>query len=411
MLNKHTNNTIVKLKNLLYYIGPAFVVSVAYVDPGNFATNISGGSLFNYDLLWVILFSNLMAIFLQINSAKLGIATGHNLSEVCCHFFSKKTNIILWIFSEVAAIATTMAEFLGAALGLYLLFRIPMYFAGIITAVVTFTIVYMQKYGQKVIEIIITVFITIICVAYGIEMFLANPDWVNVGIHTIIPSLPNNEALLIAVGMLGATVMPHVIFLHSELVQARNHTPELELKKKHLRMEKIDVVIAMNIAFVVNAAMVIVSASVFYKQGIAVDSIEVAHQSLTPLLGNLSSFCFGIALLASGFSSSVVGTMAGESVMDGFINIKLKDNVKRIITMLPAFVVILCNVNPMKALLFSQVSLSFVLPMAIIPLLIITSNKKIMGAFVNKRITIIIGSIIAALIILLNAVLIYDILI
>ena len=393
-------------KSLIKYLGPAFIVSVAYVDPGNFATNISGGSLFNYDLLWVILFSNLMAIFLQTNSAKLGIATGKNLPEVCREVFSKKTNVILWIFAELAAMATTMAELLGASLGLYLLFNIPMVVAGVLTAIITFIIVYLQKYGQKTIEVVITIFIAIICIAYGLEMFLATPDWAAVGLHTLMPSIPNSKALLIAVGMLGATVMPHVIFLHSQLVQVRNHDIEIVKKKRHLKMEKIDIVIAMNIAFIVNAAMVIVSASVFYRQGLTVESIELAHQSLTPLLGGLSSAAFGVALLASGFSSSVVGTMAGESVMDGFINIKVSNTLKRVITMAPALLIIMCGVNPMQALLFSQVSLSFILPMAIMPLLVITGKREVMGVFTNKRITKILGIIIASLIIILNAVLI-----
>jgi manganese transport protein len=377
-----------KIKNfqqLLKYLGPAFIVSVAYVDPGNFATNITGGSKFGYDLLWVILFSNLMAIFLQINSAKLGIATDKNLSEKCREEFSKKTNIFLWIVALIASIATTMAEFLGGALGLYLLFGIPLTIAGVLTCIITFLIVYLEKYGQRVVEITITVLIAIICVAYGLEIFLAKPDYVQIGIHTLMPTLNNSEALLIAVGMLGATVMPHVIFLHSNLVKVRNsRLKTFKEKQLHLKMEKIDIIIAMNIAFIVNTAMVIVSAAVFYKQGIVVDTIEQAHISLEPLLGSLSSGAFAIALLASGFSSSAVGTMAGESVMDGFINVKLSNNLKRLITMLPAMLIIVIGVNPMKALLLSQVSLSFALPMAIIPLLLITSRKDIMKEFVNS---------------------------
>lgn len=395
-----------KMKNfqqLFKYLGPAFIVSVAYVDPGNFATNITGGSKFGYNLLWVILCSNLMAIFLQINSAKLGIATNKNLSEKCREEFSKKTNVFLWIVALIASIATTMAEFLGGALGLYLLFGIQLTIAGVLTCIITFLIVYLEKYGQRVVEITITVLIAIICGAYGLEIFLAKPDYVQIGIHTLLPVINNSEALLIAVGMLGATVMPHVIFLHSNLVKARNNgLKTLEQKKLHLKMEKIDIIIAMNIAFIVNAAMVIVSAAVFYKQGIIVDTIEKAHISLEPLLGSLSSGAFAIALLASGFSSSAVGTMAGESVMDGFINVKLSNNIKRLITMIPAMLIIVLGVNPMKALLLSQVSLSFALPMAIIPLLIITSKKDIMKEFVNSKIISIIGIVIASIIILLN---------
>jgi len=391
------------MRKLIKYLGPAFIVSVAYIDPGNFATNITGGSKFNYSLIWVILFSNIMAIFLQINSAKLGIATNKNLSEKCREQFSKKINIFLWIVAVFTSIATTMAEFLGGALGLYLLFNIPLNIAGLLTFLITYIIIYFEKYGQRTIEIIIFVLISIICITYSIEVFLAKPDYVQIGIHTLLPTIKNSDALFVAVGMLGATVMPHVIFLHSELVKDRNNKfTTLIQKKKHLKMEKIDIIIAMNIAFFVNSAMIIVSAAVFYKQGLVVDTIEKAHQSLQPLLGNLSSVFFAIALLVSGFSSSAIGTMAGESVMDGFINIKLSNNIKRLITMIPAMLIILIGFNPMKALLLSQVCLSFALPMAIIPLLIITSNKKIMKEFVNTKFIKITGIFISTIIITLN---------
>lgn len=395
------------IAQLLKFLGPAFVVSVAYIDPGNFATNISGGSIFGYELLWVLFASNLMAVFLQINSAKLGIATGKNLSTMCGVAFGKPVNWALWGISVVASIATTMAEFLGGALGLYLLFGIPLPIAGLLTGVITFGIIYMQKFGQKAVELIITILIAVICGAYAIEMFLAEPDWGQIALHSIMPSMPNGQAVLLAAGMLGATVMPHVIFLHSELVQHRNGNKTVAGKRHHLKMEKIDVVVAMNIAFVVNAAMVIVSAAVFFKQGLVVDSIELAHHSLDPLLGRLSSTAFGVALLASGFSSSAVGAMAGETVMDGFVNLKLPIYLRRLITMVPAMVILLLGVNPMKALVFSQVSLSFALPFAIIPMLLITGRKDIMGVFVNKPATRIIGWVIAAVIISLNAILLY----
>ncbi|GFP74093.1 Nramp family divalent metal transporter [Clostridium fungisolvens] len=404
------NNSLIilkKLRGVLKFFGPAFIVSVAYIDPGNFATNISGGSIFNYNLLWVILWSNLMAIFLQIMSAKLGIATGKNLTEMCRDVFSKKANWFFYIVSTLAAMATTMAEFIGGVLGLYLLFRIPLNYSVLLTAIITLLIAYLQKYGQRVVEIVITILVAIICVSYTIELFLAKPEWNQVAIHTLLPSIPNSQSLLIAVGMLGATVMPHVIYLHSELVQSRN-SETLEEKKTHLKMEKIDVFVAMNIAFIVNAAMVIVSASVFYSRDITVDSIEQAHRSLEPLLGTLSSGAFGAALLASGFSSSSVGAMAGETIMDGFVDVKMPAIIRRIITMLPGILIILIGVNPMKALLMSQVCLSFVLPVTIICMLIITSRKDLMGAFVNKPIVKYLGWLIAVVIIVLNAVLIYS---
>lgn len=408
-ITKSTNSTKVanRFKTLLKYLGPAFVVSVAYIDPGNFATNITGGSVFNYNLLWVILWSNLMAIFLQTLSAKLGIATGYNLSQMCGKVFTKRTNWFLWSISCVTAMATTLAEFLGGALGLYLLFGIPLVYAGIITVALTFIIINMQKYGQRVVEVVITLLVTVISIAYTVEIFLAKPNWTSVGIHTLVPSIPNSNAVLVAVGMLGATVMPHVIYLHSQLVQSRNQDASEKEKRKHLKMEKIDITIAMNIAFLVNAAMVIVSAAVFFKHGIVVDTIEQAHRSLDPLLGALSSGAFGIALLASGLSSSAVGAMAGESLMDGFVNLKINVNLKRIITMAPGMIIICLGVNPMKALLLSQVVLSFALPAAIIPLMIISNRKDIMGSFVNKLPTKVIGWIITSIIIVLNAILLF----
>jgi len=397
----------IKWKEHLQFLGPAFIVSVAYIDPGNFATNISGGSTYQYNLLWVILWSNLMAIFLQIMSAKLGIATGKNLTQMSREVFSVQTNWLFFIVATLAAMATTMAEFLGGVLGFYLLLGIPMNYSMLLTAAVTFFIIYLQKYGQRMVEIVIALMIAVICISYILELFLARPNWPQVALHTLIPSLPNSQAVLIAVGMLGATVMPHVIYLHSQLVQSRNNGLSIEEKKKHLRMEKLDVLVAMNIAFIVNAAMVIVSASVFYSNGIVVQSIEDAHRSLEPLLGPLSSGAFGAALLASGFSSSSVGAMAGETIMDGFVDFKIPLIGRRILTMLPGMIVIMIGVNPMKALLMSQVCLSFVLPVAIISMLYITGRKDLMGEFVNKPCVKIVGWVIAAMIVSLNIILLY----
>lgn len=396
-----------KLLQLSKYLGPAFVVSVAYIDPGNFATNISGGSKFGYTLIWVIMWSNLMAIFLQTLSAKLGIATGHNLPEMCAKVFPRPVNWVFWIMSEVAAMATDLAEFLGGTLGLNLLFHMPMLYAGLLTGLITFFICYTEKYGQKIVEIIITALVAVISVAYLLEIFLSRPDWAQVGIHTFIPSLPNSEAVMIAVGMLGATVMPHVIYLHSQLVQYRCVDKSDEGKRHHLKMEKIDIALAMNIAFFVNAGMVIVSAAVFNRNGVVVETMQQAHKSLEPLLGSLSSGAFGIALLAAGLSSSAVGTMAGQTVMKGFVNISIPVNLRRLITMLPALIIIAIGVNPMKALVLSQVALSFILPLPIIQMLFITGRKDLMGSFVNKKWVQALGILIAVVIILLNAVLLY----
>ncbi|MPQ34100.1 divalent metal cation transporter [Clostridium estertheticum] len=400
--------TLSKFKEVLKFLGPAFIVSVAYIDPGNFATNIGGGSVFNYSLIWVILWSNLMGLFLQSMSAKLGIATRHNLPEMCSKVFSRKTNWFFWIEAELAAMATDLAEFLGGTLGLYLLFGIPMIYDGLIIAALTYLIVSMEKYGQRVVEVIIGILVAVITIAYTIELVLAKPDWAQVGIHTLIPSLPNSQAVLIAVGMLGATVMPHVIYLHSQLVQSRGKSDDTdEQKRKHLRMANIDITIAMNIAFIVNAAMVIVAASVFFRNGVVVETIEQAQRSLEPLLGTLSSGAFGIALLASGLSSSAVGTMAGQTIMQGFIGLSIPIKLRRLITMAPALIIIALGVNPMYALIMSQVALSFALPFAIVPMLLITSRKDLMGSLVNKRPTKIAGWVITSVILALNAVLVY----
>lgn len=396
-----------RIKGLLKYLGPAFVISVAYIDPGNFGTNICGGSKFNYALIWVILWSNLMAIFLQTLSAKLGIATGRNLPQMCAQVFPRSTNWFLWAVAEVAAMATDLAEFLGAALGIYLLFGIPLIYAGLITGGITLLITSLERYGQRVIETIIFSFVAVVCAAYFMELFLAKPDWSAVAFHTVVPSLPGGEAVLIAVGMLGATVMPHVIYLHSELVQYRNGEHSERKKLAHFRLEKIDIAVAMNIAFIINAAILIVSAAVFFSQGVLVESIEEAHQSLAPLVGSMSSAAFAIALLASGLSSSAVGTMAGQTIMKGFLNFNIPPIIIRLITMTPAMVIIAMGVNPIEALIMSQVVLSFALPAAIIPLMLITRRQDLMGSLVNRPAVNYVGWVITAIIVGLNALLLF----
>ena len=398
-----------KMKTLFKYLGPAFIVSVAYIDPGNFATNISAGSKYNYSLLWVILISNLFAIFLQSLSAKLGIATNSNLPQMCGRVFSQRTNIFLWLVAQAAAIATNLAEFLGSTLGLYLLFKIPIFLAGIITALLTLLIIYLGRYGQRVIELTIVILVLVICICFFTEIFLSKPNWSLALNGLITPQIKNSGALLIATGMLGATVMPHVIFLHSELVQYRNHHKTYKEKSRHLLLEKTDIFIAMNIAFLVNAAMVIVSAAVFFPLGIKVESIEQAHIALSPLLGELSAGAFGVALLASGLSSSAVGTMAGQTIIQGFIKTKISDNVTRIISIAPALLIICSGFNPFSALILSQVTLSFVLPFAVIPLMLITNNAEIMGKFKNKPLTNVFGWIVSGIIILLNIFLLINI--
>jgi len=394
-----------KAKGFMKYLGPAFIVSVAYMDPGNFGTNIAGGSRFAYDLLWVILWSNVMAIFVQILSAKLGIATGINLPDHCGQVFSRPVNWGLWSIATVAAMATDLAEFLGGVLGFYLLFGIPLVWAALLTGAITYGICHMQKYGQVIVERIITAMVAVISIAYVGEMLFSGPDWGLVGYHVAVPIL-TPESTLVAVGMLGATVMPHVIFLHSSLVQSRR-TDCPDDCKRHLIMAKIDVFVAMNMAFVVNAAMVIVAAAVFNGNGLDVDSIEAAYSTLQPLMGNMAAGAFGMALLASGLSSSTVGTMAGEVILKGFVGFDIPISIRRLITMLPGLAILMSGVNPMDALIYSQVILSFALPGAIIPLMIVTNKAAIMGKFKNSFLTNCLGWIIVSMILALNVVLMY----
>lgn len=394
-----------RARRLLGFLGPAFIVSVAYVDPGNFGTNISGGSLFGLNLLWVILASNLMAIFLQIMSAKLGIVTGMNLPELCGKTFSRPVNWLLWFTAQIAAMATELAEFLGGALGFHLLFGLPMGWAGLLTGVVTFLLVHLEKYGHRLVEAVITALVGVISLAYVLELVLARPNWAEVAYHCVTPHL-SRESALVAVGMLGATVMPHVIYLHSQLVQPRREDNVAHIRE-HLALEKIDVVIAMNIAFIINGAMVIVSAAVFHSRGLRVLTIDEAHRTLQPLLGSLSSTAFGIALLASGLSSSAVGTMAGQVVMRGFVNLDIPLLARRFITMGPALVIIALGCDPVYVLVLSQVILSFALPGAIIPLLLLTSSSKIMGEWVNTTVVQILGWLVAGAVISFNLFLLY----
>jgi len=394
-----------KAKGLFGFLGPAFVVSVAYMDPGNFGTNISGGSRFAYDLVWVILWSNIMAIFVQILSAKLGIATGVNLADQCGRIFPRPVNWGLWSIATVAAMATDLAEFLGGVLGFHLLFKMPLVWAALTTGIVTYAICHLQKYGQHVVERIITAMVAIISLAYVGELFIADPDWGQVGYHLAVPKL-TADSVLVAVGMLGATVMPHVIYLHSNLVQPRRRE-DPEHCRHHLKMAKLDVFVAMNMAFIVNAAMVVVSAAVFNGNGLEVDSIEAAYSTLKPLLGDMAAGAFGMALLASGLSSATVGTMAGEVILGGFVGFDIPASMRRLITMLPGMAILMAGLNPMAALVYSQVALSFALPAAIIPLLIVTNRADVMGRFKNGRATNIMGWLIAGLILALNAVLLY----
>ncbi len=399
------------IKRLLPFLGPAFIASVAYVDPGNFATNIQAGSEYGYVLVWVIIASNLMAMLIQTLSAKLGIATGRNLAEHCRERFKPPTVMFLWILMELVAIATDLAEFLGAALGFYLLLGVPLFIGGLITAVVTFLILGLERYGFRPLEAVITALVGVIALSYLLETILDRPDWNLIFYHTVVPQFRGPESVILATGILGATVMPHAIFLHSALMQGRIKTDDPTRKRSLFRFEIVDVIIAMGIASAVNAAMLIMAAATFHKAGATtIATIEDAHRTLEPLLGSAASVVFGISLLASGLSSSTVGTGAGQVIMQGFLQRHIPVWLRRLITIIPSLFVIGLGLDPTRTLVLSQVVLSFGLPFAIIPLVLFTANRSVMGALVNRKLTTLVASLVAALIVSLNIYLLYQLL-
>lgn len=394
---------------ILPFLGPAFIACVAYVDPGNFATNIQGGAKFGYMLVWVIVASNLMAMLIQTLSAKLGIATGRNLAEVCREKFPRPVVIGMWIIAEVVAMATDLAEFLGAAIGFNLLLHIPLFPAAILTAISTFLILALQRHGFRMLEAVITVLVGVIAVCYLVETVLDKPDWGAVGKGAITPKFDGTESVLLSVGILGATVMPHVIFLHSALTQNRIVTRDPNQLRRLFRFEQIDVVIAMGLAGMINAAMLIMAASTFNAKGLAdIAEIEEAHRTLEPLLGSAASTIFAISLLASGLSSSTVGTLAGQVIMQGFVERTIPLWLRRGLTMLPALIVVAVGLDPTRTLVISQVVLSFGIPFALIPLVLFTRERGLMGVLVNHRVTTSVAWVVAGLIVCLNVFLLYD---
>ncbi|GAB4485535.1 MAG: Nramp family divalent metal transporter [Anaerolineales bacterium] len=397
------------LARLMPFMGPAFIASVAYMDPGNFATNIQGGAKFGLELLWVIVASNLMAMLLQTLSAKLGIASGHNLAEHCRDNYPRWVVWGMWAIAELVAIATDLAEFLGAALGFNLLFGMPLMWAGVLTAIITFLILGLERYGFRPLEAAITAFIGVVGLSYLIEMFLVKPDLGAVLYHAVVPHFSGVESVLLATGILGATVMPHAIYLHSALTQGRIVVKNPQMQQKLFRYEIIDVVVAMGAASLINMAMLIMAAATFHQTGLTnVGSIEEAHRTLEPLLGRASQYIFGISLLASGLSSSSVGTMAGQVIMQGFLHKHIAPWIRRLATILPSLLVIASGLDPTRTLVLSQVVLSFGLPFAIIPLIQFTRRRDIMGELVNRPLTTFLASIAAALIIALNLFLLYQ---
>ena len=394
------------------YFGPAFVASVAYIDPGNFASNFEGGARFGYTLLWVLLWSNAMAILIQYLSAKLGIATGKTLPQNCRAYFSPKVNFGLWIAAEMAALATDLAEFLGAALGFYLLLGIPLFPAALITAVVVFLMLAVELYGFRRLEQLIMVFVFGVAACYAFEMFIVHPDWGAVARGVLVPKI-NSDSIYVAVSMLGATVMPHVIYLHSALVQHRvkedaasDHPEKWLLTMRHLRYELFDVLAAMNGAWLINSAMIVMAGAVFYKHNIAFN-FDLAHLTLQPILPAVSGTAFALALLFSGLSSSTVGTMAGQVIIEGFLDIKFSVFLRRLITIIPALVVISLKLDALRILLLSQVVLSFAIPFALVPLVLLTRSQAVMADLVNRRSTNYMAYAVTAIIVGLNLLLLY----
>ena len=396
------------LARVLPFLGPAFIASVAYVDPGNFATNIQGGAEFGYRLVWVVLVSNLIAMLVQSLSAKLGIATGHNLAEVCRERFPRPVVWGMWVLMEIVAMATDLAEFLGAAIGFNLLLGISLLPAAFLTGATTLIILALERRGFRTLEAVIASLVGVIAVSYVIETVLDRPSWMAVAHSVLHPALGGTEAVLLAVGILGATVMPHVIFLHSSLTQSRIVTRNEKQARQLFRFELLDVVIAMSIAGLVNAAMLVMAASTFWVHGLTqIATIGEAYRTLTPLLGRASSVVFAISLLASGLSSSTVGTMAGQIIMQGFLHRQVSIWVRRIVTMVPAIAVIAWGLDPTRTLVISQVTLSFGLPFALVPLALFTQHRDIMGSLTNAKLTTLLAWSMTAVIAALNLYLIY----
>lgn len=392
-----SNHMLSKAK--LSLLGPAFIAAIGYIDPGNFVTNIQAGSTFGYQLLWVVAWANLMAMVIQLLSAKLGIATGKNLAEHIRDRFPRPVVWAYWVQAEIIAMATDLAEFIGAAIGFKLLLDISLLQGALLTGVATYLILMLQKYGQKPLEIIIGALLLFVAVAYLIELIFSQPKMDALVRGALFPSLPNNEAIYLATAILGATVMPHVIYLHSALTQQASN--ESQLTRYHAT--RVDVAVAMTIAGFVNLAIITMAAAVFHFSGYAeVVEIEQAYITLQPLLGQAAATIFGLSLIASGLSSTIVGTLAGQVIMQGFVHFHIPLWIRRVVTMLPSFIVIMLGVNTTQILLLSQVLLSFGIALALFPLLLFTEDANLMGALVNGPIIRVVGRLIVVTVVALN---------
>ncbi len=397
-----------RLRATLAMLGPAFVAAIAYVDPGNFATNLQGGAQFGYLLLWVVLVANLMAMLIQYLSAKLGIATDRDLPELCREHFPRAVTWALWAQAEIMAMSTDIAEFLGAALGLNLLFGVPLLPAGLMTGAIAFAILELQTRGYRRFELAVSALLGIVFLGFLYEALRIGPS-ASGSLHGLLPDLHGTSSLYLAVGIIGATVMPHVIYLHSALTNGRMACRNDSERRRVLRFEKVDVIVALGCAGLINLAMLAVFAKLFHTPALSgLDSISLAHAQLGHLVGGGAALAFAVALFASGASSSSVGTYAGQVVMQGFIKVKIPLLARRAVTMLPAIVILAVGMNPTAALVLSQVVLSFGIPFALVPLVMLTSNRGVMGVHVNRRLTTAVAFAIAATITLLNVFLIYQ---
>ena len=392
------------VRAVLPFLGPAFIAAVAYVDPGNFATNMAAGSQFGYMLLWVVLAANLMAMLVQSMSAKLGIASGRSLPEVCRDRFPFRAVVLLWLQAEAIAMATDLAEFVGAALGLHLVFGLSLWLSAVLTGVAAFTILGMQVSGFRRLEATLTGLVAVVVLAFGLDMLRSSPSVSGMAHGLFVPQVSGSGSALLAVSIIGATVMPHVIYLHSSLTQNRIVGANPDARRKIFRFEMVDIMIAMGIAGVINLAMLATAAAVFHARGLfgAGNDLGVVFNGLNRLLGAHSGLVFGLALLASGLASSCVGTMSGQVVMQGFIHRQIPIFARRAITMIPALVVIGLGFSPTRALVLSQVFLSFGIPFALIPLLFFTSSRSLMGSLVNRRPMAVLAGLVTALIVGLN---------
>ncbi len=401
-------------RRMLGFAGPGFMVAVGYMDPGNWGTDLAGGSRYGYALLWVILASNLMAIFLQTLCARLGIVVGRDLAQVCRDHYSKPVSIALWLVCEIAIVACDLAEVVGSAVALNLLFGIPLVWGVLITGLDVLALLLLINLGFRKLEALVLTLVATIGACFAFNISLASPDWGAVAHGTFVPSLPDTEALLIALGILGATVMPHNLYLHSSVVQTRRHDLDEEGKRAAIRFNTIDTVVALGSAFFVNAAILILAAAVFHRSGIEVSELQQAHELLTPALGGAAATVFAVALLCSGQSSTITGTLAGQIVMEGFLRIRVRPWLRRLITrslaIVPALLVIGATggKETVQLLVVSQVVLSMQLPFAIVPLMTVTGSRKHMGPFANPLWVGVVGWGISILIIALNVYLLWE---